>query len=63
MTIPEFEKSLRFVLNEAMKSNIHPIQITGTMDIIKFELQFQLMTQAMQPVPQTEKNKIIGANG
>lgn len=63
MTIPELEKSLRFVINEAMKSNIHPIQITGTLDILKFEIQYQLLTQLSQPQPEQTKNKIISAAG
>lgn len=63
MTIPEVEKSLRFVINEAMKSNIHPIQITGTLDILKFEIQSQLFQRVSQLVPDEEKSKIIGGKG
>jgi hypothetical protein len=49
MTAQELEGSLRYLVQEAMKSKIHPIAIIGTMETVKIDTALMILEATANP--------------
>ena len=62
MNPQELEKSLRYVVNEALKSRMHPVMVKATLDIIGLDLYMD-MRVVQEPPAIIPAGKIDLRNG